>query len=86
MIVTLMGPDNLGYWFLTDDDGNSHPFITRHEDHLNATMLGWQRPAGIDEVEATMRALDWLMDHTGEGFDAPQIVVEYFKELYAEQG
>lgn len=86
MIVTLMGPDNLGYWFLTDEEGISYPFVASHEDHLNAVLLGWDRPAGINDQEAILNALEWLMEHTGEDFVAPQIVVEYFKELYAEQG
>ena len=85
MIVTLMGPNDSGAWVLTDEDGNSFPFVTSHEDHLNAAMLGWDRPIGIDDEEAIMDALDWLMDHTGEDFDAPRIVAEYFKELYAGQ-
>lgn len=80
MIVTLMGPDDLGYWFLTDDEGNSYPFVASHEDHLNATMLGWESPTGIDDEDAIMNALDWLMDHTGEDFDAPRIVDESFCE------
>ena len=85
MIVTLMGPDNLGYWFLTDDEGNSFPFVASHEDHLKAALLGWNRPIGIDDEEAITNALDWLMEHTGEDFDAPQIVVEYFEELYDDE-
>jgi len=80
-----MGSDDLGGWVLTDDDGNSYPFVTSHEDHLNATMLGWDRPNGIDDEDAIMNALDWLMEHTGEDFDAPQMVIEYFGELYAGQ-
>lgn len=84
MIVTLMGPD-LGAWVLTDDEGNSYPFVANHEDHLNAAMLGWERPVGIDDEEAIMNALEWLMEHSGEDFDAPQIVVEHFRELYAEE-
>ena len=86
MIVCLMGPDDLGHWFLTDDEGNTYPFVASHEDHLNAALLGWDRPDGIDDEEAILNALDWLMEHTGEDFDAPQIVAEYFKELYIEQG
>ncbi len=85
MIVTLMGPDNLGYWLLTDEEGNAYPLVASHEDHLNAALLGWDRPVGIDDEEAIMNALDWLLEHTGEDFDAPQIVVEYFEELYVEQ-
>ena len=85
MIVCLMGPENLGAWFLTDDDGNTFPLVASHEDHLNAALLGWERPNGIDDQEAIVNALDWLMEHTGEDFDAPQTVIEYFEELYAEQ-
>lgn len=85
MIVTLMGPDGLGAWVLSDDEGNTYPFIASHEDHLNAAILGWDRPIGIAEEEAIMNALDWLMERTGEDFDAPQMVVEYFEKLHAEQ-
>ena len=85
MNLTLMGPDDLGAWFLTDEEGNSYPFITCHEDHLNATMLGWDRPVGIDDEESILNALDWLMERTGEDCDAPQIVAKYFEELYEEQ-
>ncbi len=85
MQVTLMGPDDLGHWFLTDSDGNSYPFIASHENHLNAALLGWERPSGIDDEEAIMDALDWLMEHSGEDFDAPQIVADYFEELYIER-
>ncbi len=80
-----MGPDNLGYWFLTDSNGDSYPFVASHEDHLNATLLGWERPVGIDDEEAIMNALDWLLGHSGEDFDAPQIVADYFEGLYAEE-
>lgn len=85
MIVTLMGPDDIGGWVLTDGDGNSYPFIASHEDHMNAVLLGWERPAGIDDEEAIMNALDWLMEQNGEDFEAPGIVSEYFKKLYVEE-
>ena len=85
MIVTLMGPDDLGGWALTDDDGNSFPFVTSHEDHLKAALLGWDRPIGIDDEEAMRDALVWLSEHTGEDFDAPQMVGEFFEAMHAEQ-
>jgi len=86
MKVTLMGPDDSGYWYLTDDEGNSFPFIECHEDHPTAAaMLGWKRPKDIlDEEDIIMDALDWLMDHTGEDFKAPAHVKEYFKQLDEE--
>ena len=87
MQVSLEGPDDLGYWFLSDEDGNSFPFITSHEDHPNAVAsLGWKQPEGLDDEEdIIMDALDWLMENTGEIFEAPRQVDEYFKELYNEQ-
>jgi len=84
MQVTLMGGE-LGHWFLTDYEGNSFPLVERHEGHLNATLLGWDRPLGIEDDEAIIDALEWLMDHNGEDFVAPKSVSEYFEELYADQ-
>ena len=50
MRVTLMGPGELGHWFLTDDHGNSFPLVTRHEDHSKgATLLGWNAPEGVTD-------------------------------------
>jgi hypothetical protein len=84
--VTLTGPDDLGYWFLTDSDGNSFPFIECHEDHPTAAaMLGWVLPEDLeDEEEIIQNALDWLLDHTGDDFKAPAHVAVYFNELYEE--
>jgi len=81
MNITLAGPDDLGFWFLTDDEGNSYPFVTSHEDHLNAALLGWHKPEGITDEEAIMNALDWLIEHNGEDFQAPKQVAEFFKEI-----
>ena len=86
MKVSLSGPDDLGYWFLDDDDGRSFPFIERHEDHpVAAVSLGWKRPEDItDQEELINAAIDWLKDHAGEDFKAPKHVVEYFRKLDEE--
>ncbi len=34
------------------------PLVASHEDHLNAALLGWDRPVGIDDEEAIMNA--WI--------------------------
>lgn len=83
MRVTLMGPGELGRWFLTDDHGNSFTLVTRHEDHSKgATLLGWNAPEGVtDQEEIIDSALDWLMNHTGEDFEAPPQVAEFFRQL-----
>lgn len=86
MKVTLMGPDDLGYWFLTNDNGDSFPLVERYEDHpAAASQLGWKAPNGVTHKEAlTDSAIDFLMKKTGEDFKAPKYVVEFFKKLKAE--
>jgi len=83
MQVTLMGPNDLGFWSVTDEEGNSFTLVERHEDHpAGASLLGWNAPEGVtDNEEIIQDALDWLMDHTGEDFDAPPQVAEFFRQL-----
>lgn len=83
MNVTLMGPDDLGNWFLADDDGNSYPLVARHEDHpAAAAHIGWTAPEGITDNETLIEsAIDWLMENSGEDFEAPKHVAEFFREL-----
>jgi hypothetical protein len=83
MRVTLMGPDDLGRWYLADHNGTSFPFVERHEDHPRAAaMLGWQVGDSITDPEAVFQdALDWLMDHTSDDFEAPPYVATFFRQL-----
>jgi hypothetical protein len=85
--VTLTGPDDLGRWFLDDENGNSLPLVERHEEHPGAAELfGWTSPDGITaEEEIIQDALDWLMENIGEEIDAPPDAVAYFEELEAER-
>lgn len=85
MQVTLMGPDDLGHWFLTDSDGDTFPFVECHEDHLKAALLGWDQPEGIEGEAAIMDALDWLLDRTGDDFDAPAHVAAFFHQIDADE-
>ena len=86
MKVTLVGPDDLGFWFIHDENGNSFTFVERHEDHpAAAASLGWKPPTGVtDEDELINAAIDWFTDHSGEDFKAPQHVVQYFEQLYKD--
>jgi len=83
MQVTLMGPNDLGFWSVTDEEGNSFTLVERHEDHpAGASLLGWMPPDGInDSEEISQDALDWLFEHNGEDFQAPKHVADYFKEM-----
>ncbi len=86
MNVELTGPDDLGFWFLVNEDGNAFPLVERHEDHSAAAALfGWQAPEGVEDREAIIQdALAWLMDHIGDEIEAPKDAVEYFRELEEE--
>lgn len=86
MKVTLVGPNDLGYWFLDDENGDSFPLVERHEDHpAAATLFGWTAPEGVtDEEEIIQDALEWLMDHISDEFAAPKHVEAFFKELQAD--
>lgn len=87
MRVTLCGPDDLGYWFLDDENGNSFALVERHEDHpAAAALFGWTAPKGVkDEERIIESALDWLNDHIGDEIEAPPVVVAYFRELEGDE-
>jgi hypothetical protein len=87
MNVELTGRDDLGFWFLVDEDGNAFPLVERHEDHpAAAALFGWQAPVGVEDREAIIQdALAWLMDHIGDEIEAPKEAVAYFNELNAEE-
>jgi hypothetical protein len=86
MKVELTGPDDLGCWFLTDKDGNSFPFVERHEDHIAAAgLFGWKAPEGVTDAEELIdNAIDFLMENIGEEIEAPKEAVEFFEKLEAE--
>lgn len=83
MKVTLAGPDDLGYWFLHDEDGNAFPLVEDHEDHpAAAALFGWTAPEGVTDGEEIIQdTLDGLMDCIGDEIEAPKEAVEYFREL-----
>ena len=87
MRITLMGPDDIGFWFVTDENGRSFPLVERHEDHSKgATLLGWNAPEGVtDQEEIIDSALDWLMEHSGDDFLASAQVTDFFRECEDEE-
>jgi hypothetical protein len=87
MKVTLAGPDDLGYWFLHDEDGNAFPLVQRHEEHpAAAALFGWSAPEGVTDEEAIIQsALDWLMDCISEEIEAPPEAVEFFRDLEEDE-
>jgi hypothetical protein len=87
MRVTLAGPDDLGYWFLHDENGDAFPLVARHEDHpVAAELFGWTAPEGItDQEEIIESARLWLMENISEEIEAPQHAVEFFRQLNDEE-
>ncbi len=81
MKVTLSGHDDLGHWFLHDENGNAFPLVVKDQDHLAAAALfGWvDSEEVIDERIESARL--WLMDCIGDEIDAPAHVEEFFLEL-----
>jgi hypothetical protein len=86
MKVTLAGPDDLGYWFLHDENGNTFPLVARHEDHPAAAFLfGWTAPKGVTaEEEIIESARLCLIENISEEVEAPLHVVEFFRQLNDE--
>ena len=87
MNVELTGPDDLGFWYLTNADGNAFPLVESHEGHpAAAALFGWQATEGVEDREAIIQdALAWLMVHIGDEIEAPKEAVAYFNELNAEE-
>jgi hypothetical protein len=87
MKVTLAGPDELGRWVLHSPDGLAYPLVKHHEDHIAAAKLfGWPEARGITgEEEIIQDALDWLMDRISDEIEAPQYVIEFFRELDGDE-
>jgi hypothetical protein len=86
MNVELTGPDDLGFWFLVDENGSSFPLVESHEGHpAAAALFGWQATEGVEDREAIIQdALVFLMDHIGDEIEAPKEAVDYFSELEEE--
>ena len=56
MEVYLAGPDDLGYWFLEDENGNSFDLVTTEAEHLTAAALfGWKAPEGVGQAGRSKR-------------------------------
>ncbi len=87
MKVELTGPDDLGFWYLTNAHGDAFPLVESHEAHPSAASLfGWQAPKDVEDPEAIIQdSLAWLMVHIGDEIEAPKEAVAYFNELNAEE-
>lgn len=78
MKVCLSGPDDLGYWFLEDEDGSSFELVTTEAELVPAAALFGYKGNDVNE------AREWLEDFIGEKIDAPADAEAYFNDLYEE--
>jgi hypothetical protein len=86
MKVYLAGCDDLGYWFLEDENGNSFDFVTTEAEQLTAAALfGWKAPEGVSQERAVEEARLWLEDCIRDKIDAPKDAEAYFQELYGDE-
>lgn len=87
MRVELAGPDDLGYWFLVDGDGDRFPLVERHEDHpAAAALFGWSAPEGVTDAEELIdNAIDYLTEHVADEIEATPHVAAFFGRLKAER-
>jgi hypothetical protein len=80
MTLTLMGPDDQGFWFLADATGRDFRIVDRWEDHPAAAKLfGWVTPDESAGDEAIQAAREYLVEHVGDEITAPPHIALHFK-------
>ena len=80
MKVTLMGPDDLGFWYLADYSGRDFRIVERWEDHAYAAkLLGWSPSSeSLTTDELNEEAREFLMEHISDDITAPLHIAEHF--------
>jgi len=78
--VTLMGPDDQGFWYLADATGRDFRIVEQWEDHPAAAQLfGWLRPGELTDDEAIEAAREFLLEHINDEIIAPPHIALHFK-------
>ena len=66
-----MGPDDHGFWYLSDSTGKSTTIVEHWDDHESAaSLLGFQVPKACAK-ERNEKALDFLLSNIGAEFEVP---------------
>lgn len=80
MKLTLMGPDDQGFWFLADTNGRDFKIVEKWEDHASAAELfGWMPSSDSLTIdERNQEALDFLVGRISDEITAPPHIAEYF--------
>ena len=85
MKLTLVGPDDSGFWFLENQHGMTWQIVERWGDHPGAAVLfGWVAAEGATDDEQVGSAREFLMENIGAEIEAPLHIAQYFDELERE--
>lgn len=80
MKLTLMGPDDQGFWFLADATGRDLKVVEKWTDHADAARLfGWSASSeSISDYEQIEEAREFLMEHISDEITVPSHIAEHF--------
>ena len=85
MKLTLVGPDDSGFWFLESENGMTWQIVEQWTDHPGAAAIfGWSAPDDAIDGEQTESAREFLMENIGTEIEAPLHIAQYFDELERE--
>lgn len=85
MKLTLVGPDDSGFWFLENQNGLSWQIVERWADHpAAAALFGWSAPDGATDDKQVESAREFLMENIGTEIEAPLHIAQHFEQLERE--
>ncbi len=85
MIVTLVGPDDQGCWFLHDEAGNNFCLVRDRIGYSASALIGWTASEDVTDEEVIIQeALDWMMEHFDD-FEAQPQIEAIFRELHQHE-
>lgn len=85
MRLTLVGPDDSGFWHLENDNGMTWQVVERWADHPGAAaLLGWTSLDAMTDDEQAEAAREFLMEHIGDQIEAPRHIAQHFEQRERE--
>ena len=85
MKLTLVGPDDSGFWFLENQHGMTWQVVERWGDLPGAAALfGWISAEGATDDEQAEAAREFLIENIGVEIEAPLHIAAHFEEMERE--
>lgn len=82
MKITLVGPDDCGFWFVENEHGMTWQLVEREENQPGAAALfGWTSLDGATDDEQVEAARAFLMENIGAEIEAPLHIATHFEEM-----